>query len=154
MTRVWCTRAALAAGLAVALAGCGSDGGMSQLRLGSEDNPNVFPANYRTELVAALRSYLSDPTGIRDASVSEPVLGAVGLQRRYSACVRFSARDGQGRYAPRRVLGVFSSGRFDQFFELSESTDQAVREAMTKIMTERCDTADYRRFPELEGMKR
>jgi len=154
MTGVWCRLAGvLATALAVALASCGSDG-MSQLRLAPEDRPNVFPTNYRTEMVAGMRSYLTDPTNIRDASVSEPVLAEVGRQRRYSACVRFSARDAQGRYTERRVLGIFSSGRFDQFFELSDSTDTAVREAMTKIMTERCGAVEYRRFPELEVIKR
>lgn len=154
MTRVWCRLAGvLATALAAALAGCGSDG-MSQVRLAPEDRPNVFPSSYRTELVAGLRSYLSDPTSIRDAALSEPVLGEVGRQRRYSACLRFSARDAQGRYAERRMLGIFSSGRFDQFFEVSGSSDPAAQEVLTKILAERCDAAEYKRFPELETLKR
>jgi hypothetical protein len=152
MTGVW-RRVACAVAVAAALAGCSSDG-MSALRLAPEDRPNVYPANYRSDLVAALHSYLSDPSNIRDAFVAEPVLAAVGKQRRYLSCVRFNARDGDGRYGARVLLGVFSSGRFDQFFEVAASTDPASREALATVLKERCDAADYKRFPELEAMKR
>jgi hypothetical protein len=155
MTGVWRRAAGVvaAAGLAAALAGCSSDG-MSALRLAPEDRPNVYPASYRADLVAALHTYLSDPANIRDAFVAEPLLASVGRQRRYTACVRFNARDSDGRYAGRVLLGVFSSGRFDQFFEVSASTDPASRETLSTLLKERCDTADYKRFPELEAMKR
>jgi hypothetical protein len=155
MTGVWreVAGALAAAGLAAALASCSTDG-MSALRLAPEDRPNVYPASYRGDLVAALHTYLNDPANIHDAFVAEPVLASVGRQRRYTACVRFNARDRDGRYAARVMLGVFSSGRFDQFFEVSESTDPANRETLSTLIKERCDTADYKRFPELETMKR
>lgn len=127
---------------------------MSDLRFAPEDRPNVFPANYRGDLVAALHTYLSDPGNIRDAYVAEPVLATVGRQQRYTSCVRFNARDTGGRYTARVVLGVFSSGRFDQFLEVSQSTDPTRREALSTLIKEHCDAAEYKRFPELEAMKR
>jgi hypothetical protein len=49
---------------------------------------------------------------------------------------------------------VFSEGRFDQFIEASASTDPASQESLSALMKERCEGAEYKRFPELEAMKR
>src|SRR5215467_356201 len=102
--------------IAVALAGCGS----TRLHEEREARINVYPDNYRTDLLAALHTYVSDPTNIRDAYVSEPAIRPVGLQNRYAACVRFNARNSDGRYVGSRdVLAVFTTGRFDQFVDAS-----------------------------------
>jgi hypothetical protein len=138
----------VAAGLAAALAGCASE----RMRQ-REAEINVYPATYRADLVAAMRAYVSDPASVRDAWVAEPALVQVVGKRRYAACLRFSARS-DGRYASRSALAVFSEGRFDQFIEPSASTDPASQESLSALMKERCEAAEYKRFPELEAMKR
>jgi hypothetical protein len=154
MTGVWRRPLAvlLATGLAITLTGCGAK--LREERLEREERLNVYPASYRADVVAALHSYVSDPTGIRDAWIVEPAIAQIGRQRRYAACVRFSTRNSDGRYVARNVLAVFSSGRFDQFVEASASTDPASQESLSTLMKGLCETAEYKRFPELEAMKR
>jgi hypothetical protein len=155
MTRVWRRPFGLlvVAGLAAALAGCVSER-MRQERLEREADINVYPASYRADLVAAMHAYVSDVATIRDAWVAEPAIVQIGSRRRYAACVRFSARNGDGRYASRNALGIFSEGRFDQFIEASALTDPVSQESTSALMKERCEAAEYKRFPELEAMKR
>jgi hypothetical protein len=143
-----------AAGLAVALAGCASEQERGE-HLAREERINVYPGNYRADLVAGLRAYVNDPTNIRDAWIAEPALAQIGPRRRYVACVRFNARNSDGRYAGgREALAVFSEGRFDQFIEASATTDPASQESLSAFVKGRCDAAEYKRFPELEAMKR
>jgi hypothetical protein len=160
MTGIRCRRfgALLVAGLAVTpialtLASCGSER-LRQERLEREESLNVYPGNYRADLVAAMHAYLSNPTNIRDAWVAEPAVTPIGQQRkRYAACVRFNARNSDGRYAGSKdVLAVFASGRFDQFIE--PPIDPASQGSATSFVKELCDTAEYKRFPELEAIKR
>jgi hypothetical protein len=143
----------VAATLAAALSGCASER-MRQERVEREAEINVYPAHYRADLVAGMRAYAGDPAGIRDAWVADPAIVQIGPRRRYAACVRFSARSSDGRYASRNALAVFSEGRFDQFIEASASTDPASQESLSTLMKERCEGAEYKRFPELEAMKR
>jgi hypothetical protein len=135
-------------GLAMALAGCGS----GRSREEREARINVYPDNYRADLLAALHTYVSDPTNIRDAYVSEPAVRPIGRQNRYAACVRFNARNSNGRYAGSRdVLAVFVDGRFDQFIDASTQLGPA---SPTTLVQELCGAAEYKRFPELEAMTR
>jgi hypothetical protein len=152
MTRVWRRPLGVlaVAALAAELVGCASE----RIRLEREAEINIYPASYRADLVGAMRAYVSDPATIRDAWVAEPAVVQVGSRRRYAACVRFSARNGDGRYVGRNALAVFSEGRFDQFIEASASTDPATQESQSALMKERCEAAEYKRFPELEAMKR
>jgi len=136
-------------GLAVPLAGCGS----GRSREEREARINIYPDNYRADLLAALHTYVSDPTGIRDAYVSDPTISPIGRQNRYAACVRFNARNSNGRYAGTRdVLAVFVAGRFDQFIDAS--TQPGAANEPTTFVKELCGAAEYKRFPELEAMSR
>src|SRR3984893_4349308 len=75
------------------------------------DDPNLWPANYRSEILAMLRVYFPDPTGIRDAGVSEPVLQSVGDANRYVVCLQLNAKKGQGQYAGRKeYAAIFLRG--------------------------------------------
>jgi hypothetical protein len=38
------------------------------------DEINVYPTNYKSDIVAAMHAYLKNPTGIRDAAISEPTI--------------------------------------------------------------------------------
>jgi hypothetical protein len=135
---------------AFVLAGCAGLG--SRRNEEREARINVFPDNYKTDLVAGLRAYLNDPTGIRDAYLSEPVIRQIGSQNRYTACVRFNAKNGDGRYVGSRdLMAIFNAGRFDQFVD---QTPQAAQSSTAIQAKEACAQAEYKRFPELEALAR
>ena len=99
-----------------------------------------FPKNYRTEVLAFLKTYLNDPAGVRDAVMAEPVERVVGGRLRYVACLRFSAREPDGGYRePRERAMLFVDGRLDRII------DNAV---------EPCAGVAYVPFAELEKMTR
>ena len=68
--------ACLLSALAVGLIGC-SSGSSKQ----PEENPNVFPADYKNEILLTMTNTLEDPTNIRGAFISEPVLRSGGQGR-------------------------------------------------------------------------
>ena len=77
-----------------------------------------FPKNYRTEVLAFLKTYLNDPVGVRDAVMAEPVERVVGGRLRYVACLRFSPREPDGGYRePRERAILFVDGRLDRIIE-------------------------------------
>jgi hypothetical protein len=102
---------------AVAIAGCASS--ESVLRDDRRDESlNTAPVNARADVAAFLRTYLNDPSRIRDATISEPVLKQVGPVRRYIVCLRYNARDLGGKYTgAKERLAVFVSGKLDQLVE-------------------------------------
>src|SRR5262245_33848368 len=79
-------------------AGCSSD--YTYQREASLQAHSVFPQNYRTEIVQLMRTYLNDPTGVRDAYVSEPIQRPIDGANRYSSCVRYTAKKVGGQYGP------------------------------------------------------
>jgi hypothetical protein len=140
--------------VAVTLAGCGSER-LREERQEREERLNVYPGSYRADLVAAMRAYLSNPANIRDAWVAEPAITPLGQRKRYAACVRFTARNSDGGYAGSKdVLAVFANGRFDQFIEPPIPSEPANEGSAPALVKQLCDAADYKRFPELEAMKR
>jgi hypothetical protein len=118
-------------------------GGGEETYFARPSNPDVaqpFPANYRADLLAFLRTYLNDPTNVRDASISEPIQRQIAGARRYFLCVRYDARDSSGRYtgvADRAAL--YLDGRFDRLIEKAQDF---------------CPAAAYAPFSELERLKR
>jgi hypothetical protein len=101
---------------------------------------NAPPADYRHEILGAMHAYLSDPSGIRDASIAEPALRTVGNSTRYVVCVRFNAKKRGGGYAgEKEMAAVFMVGRFDRFIEKAQ---------------EPCTGANYTPFPELQKLSR
>ena len=149
--RCWPLGVLLIIGVAVPLAGCGS----VRSREEREARVNIYPDNYRADLLAALHTYVSDPKGIRDAYLSDPTISQIGRQKRYAACVRFNARNSDGRYVGTRdVLAVFSAGRFDQFIDESTQPGPANQAEPATFVKELCGAAEYKRFQELEAMTR
>ena len=125
--------------MAVALAGCASTDNLSYSS-GSDDAQQVYPANYRPELLALLKTYLNDPRGVREAMISEPVQRKVASRQRYVACLRFNARESDGSYRGAKERGaLFVDGRLDRIVEKPE---------------EMCAGATYVPFPELEKLTR
>jgi hypothetical protein len=132
------------------LAGCASLGSRRR-----DERSNVFPDNYRSDLLAALHAYVADPTNIRDAYLSDPVVRQIGNQNRYTACVRFNAKDSDGRYpGSRDIMAVFANGRFDQFVDQTPQPGQQEPTGAALQAKEACAQAEYKPFPELQTLRR
>jgi hypothetical protein len=128
--------------LPVALAACaGGDEGRSFSLFGDRnDTPQALPNNYRTELLAFMKTYLNNPVGVRDAALAEPVMRDVNGKMRYIACLRYSARESDGSYRePRDRAVLFVNGRLDRMIEKGG---------------ELCAGVALAAFPELEKMTR
>lgn len=132
--------------LLLLLGGCfgtGSDEAVvfSRSRYG-ETAAQPFPANYKGELLAFMRTYLNDPTNVREAQISEPVQRDVAGGRRYYLCVRYDARDSSGQYTGLKERAAFYlDGRFDRLVERAQSFCPAPAQS-------------YAAFPELERLTR
>jgi hypothetical protein len=127
--------------LPLALAACASDGENSGpiSYVGDRDTADQpFPANYRDQLLAFLKTYLNNPIGVRDAAMAEPMQRTVGGHPRYVSCLRFSARDADGSYSKARDHAVvYVDGRLDHVVEKPGDI---------------CAGAVYAPFPELEKL--
>jgi hypothetical protein len=111
-----------------ALAGCS---GFGQNQQTAASDPNVFPANYRTTLVAFLRQSLTNRSDFHGAMLSEPALKPVGSSQHYVVCVQFNPQS-----ALKTKAAVYLSGQMTQF--LDAAPDQ-------------CGDAIYQPFKELEA---
>ncbi len=123
--------------------GCATEVGPSPAELKAQwEAQNVFPQNYKADLMAFMRTYLNDPTHVRGAGVSQPELKTVGPGERYVACVRYNARLG-GKYAGAKDgAAVYVSGKLDRFLD------------GPKDVREFCKDVAYAPFPELETLTR
>jgi hypothetical protein len=139
--------ARLVASLAAAvLAGCATDIGPTSAELKARwDAENIYPQSYRQDLLAFLRTYLNDPAHVRGAAVSQPQLKYIGPGDRYVSCVRFNARNTDGKYVGSKDgAATFVSGKLERFFD----TPKELREL------ELCKDAAFAPFPELERLTR
>jgi hypothetical protein len=127
--------------LPISLAACAdSDVGRISFTDDRGGTNQPYPANYRPELLAFLRTYLNDPVGVRDASLAEPVERTVGGRLRYVVCLRYNVRETDGSYRGARERGVvYVDGRLDHIAENISDT---------------CAGATYAAFPEMEKMTR
>ena len=135
-------RAGLSVAAMLLLSACGGH----NLGLGGHDGDDggihAFPDHYKADILAAMHAYLNDPSGIRDASVSEPMLKSVPGGTRYIVCLRFNGKQNNGTYAgEKQIAAVFLAGRFDDFLDPT-----AAREP--------CNGVAYSPFPELEKLQR
>ena len=158
------------AGVALVLAGfclsacTTSNLGPTQTELRAKwDAQNVFPQNYKTDLLAYFRTYLNNPEGVRGASVSAPFMKDVGLGERYVVCVRFNARDTRGKYlGPKEAIAVYVAGKLDHVAELRRARNEATAEQLAaeaeaetaRAPRELCKDASFAPFPELETLRR
>jgi hypothetical protein len=114
----------LAAG---ALAGCS---GFSKNQP-AEPDPNLLPANYRSNLVAFLRQSLTNRSDFRGAMISEPALKPVGSSQHYVVCVQFNPQS-----SIKTKAAVYLSGQMTQFIDAAP---------------EQCADAAYQPFKELDA---
>ncbi len=117
----------------LALAGCGAN---EYLGKPKDVDPNIFPADYKKEVIDTLMPTLIDPTNVRDAFISEPALAPVGREQRYMVCVRSNSRGYQREYTGSKDRAAyFYGGHLNQLIDASK---------------EQCGNAAYKPFPELE----
>jgi len=119
--------------LAVGLTGCSGSGSKQP-----EENPNVFPADYKNEILLTMTSTLDDPTNVRGAFISEPALRQAGKEERYVVCVRSDSRNANKQYTGSMDrIGYFYAGHVNQLIDATK---------------EQCGNAAYKPFPELEKL--
>jgi hypothetical protein len=128
--------------VAVSLGGCFGGGERGSMTFtddrGVGNQP--FPTNYRGELLAFFRTYLTNPVGVRDAAMADPAQRTVGGRLRYVSCVRYTPRDSSGAYGqPQERAVVHVDARLDRVVEDSRDI---------------CAGAVYAPFPELEKLSR
>ncbi|MFZ2094229.1 MAG: hypothetical protein WAU99_21045, partial [Pseudolabrys sp.] len=83
-----------------------------------EENPNVFPSNYKNEILTTMTAALDDPTNVRDAYISEPALRRAGNDERYVVCVRSDSRDASRLYTGSKDrIAYFYGGHLNQLVE-------------------------------------
>jgi hypothetical protein len=104
----------------------------SDFKLGQQDqktDPNLYPANYKTDLVAYIRTNQVDLLSARSFYVSSPALKQFDLSSRYFVCLRADGQDWR-----KEKFVVFFSGVINQFVDAT---------------SEQCSAAAYQPFPEL-----
>lgn len=118
--------------LICALGGCGHN------MVTDSDEINIYPTNYKSDILAAMHAYLNNPTGIRDAVISEPVLKSSGSVNRFVACLRFTPKKNVSEYGgTKEIAAVFMAGRLDRFVDLPKTE---------------CAGVTYAAFPELQNL--
>lgn len=119
--------------LLMGLVACSSGSGKQP-----EDIPNVFPADYKNEILNTMTLSLEDPANIRGAFISEPVLRPAGKDERYTVCVRSDSRNANKNYTGSKDrIGYFYAGHLTQLVDATQ---------------EQCGRAAYKPFPELEKL--
>jgi hypothetical protein len=117
--------------VATALAACADDKKKAE-------EPNIFPANYKNEILDTMTKTLDDPTNVRDAFITEPVLSQAVREQRYIVCVRYNARNLNRHYlGSADRIGYFYGGHLNQLVDATK---------------EQCGKAPYKPFPELEKL--
>ncbi len=101
-----------------------------------EPNPNIFPADYKKEIILALPKTIDDATNIREAGITEPALRQIGREQRYAVCLKYNSRNFYREYTGVRMsIAYFFAGQLNQLVDAT---------------AEQCGGADYKPFPELE----
>lgn len=134
MARVVAAPAGWALGLAAVVALGGCSGGAGFGRPEEKADPNQYPANYKTTLIAYLQENSNELDGLRDAWISEPALGQFGMppqQQRYFTCLRTEAH-GQRK----EKMLIFFATQINQYVDADKQ----------------CATASYQPFPELPAL--
>ncbi|MBS0533880.1 MAG: hypothetical protein JSR72_07465 [Proteobacteria bacterium] len=124
--------AIVAAGmLALAMAACSSS-------KNAEPDANIYPKNYKLELMNTLQRELDDPTNIRDAYITDPFLTTASREQRYAVCVRSNSRDLNHNYTGAKDrIGYFYAGSLNQ---------------LVAATPEQCGKAAYKPWPELQSI--
>jgi hypothetical protein len=121
-------RAGVAAALlSMAVAGCSST-----KKQEAPVDPNVYPANYRTQIADFLKQSLTTRSDFRGALISEPVLKPIGDTQHYLVCVQFNANS-----QIKTKVALYFAGLLSQFVDATP---------------DQCGDAAYQPFKELSGV--
>lgn len=100
------------------------------------EDPNVFPKDYQREILSTLASQLDDPTNVREAGITDPVLRQAGKEQRYVVCVRYNPRNASRHYmGVKEGVAYFYAGTLNQFVDADQG---------------QCKGVAYKPWPELE----
>lgn len=100
-----------------------------------EPEANVFPKNYKAEILITLQRELDDPTNIKDGYITEPFLMQASRDQRYAVCVRSNSRNINREYTGiKDRIAYFYGGHLNQLIEATP---------------EQCGKAAYQPWPEL-----
>ena len=128
---------------AASLAACVTDDDSSRSISYTDDRgvaSQSYPTNYRSELLAFLKTYINNPVGVHDAAMADPVQRTVGGRLRYVSCLKYSARDFDGNYREARERAiVYVDGRLDHIVDKPGDI---------------CSGVVYAAYPELEKLTR
>lgn len=129
--------------LAVLLGGC-SGSSLEGFAFGKQPtssaqlNPTLYPTHYKEQIADFMRTYLNNPTKVKDGYISEPTLKPVAGTPHYVACVRYNPRDTNNNYeGPQTRQATFLGGNLVQFLPPDGDT---------------CNGLAYQRFPAIESM--
>lgn len=127
--RFWGVLACIGA-VAMVLAACSSSP--------KEPDPNIYPKEYKAQILLELQRLLDDPTNVRDAYISEPALVTVNKEQRYRVCVRSNSRNLVKEYeGSKDRIAYFYAGFLNQLVEATP---------------EQCGSAAYQPWPELQTL--
>jgi hypothetical protein len=93
---------------------------------------NIFPADYKAQIVRHLRMQSDYRLNLRDAYVAPPLMKAYQSTARYISCIRFTAQDDS-----KEMAAFFFSGGLTQ---------------VVNAPPELCANAAYEPFPELQKL--
>ena len=124
----------LAMAVSFALAGCNAEWLNARDRAVQANTQPPGPS-YKADIVAFMRTYLNDPTGVRDAFISEPALRSLEGAERYAVCLRYTPRNASSKDS----IVLFRDGRLDRVIDAARET---------------CKDAAYQPFPELQRLSR
>jgi hypothetical protein len=138
-----------AAAVVILLAGCARVESWREAVSREEAAATVYPQNYRAEILSFMRTYLNDPTQVRDAFISEPAIKSIDGFRRYTVCIRYNARKIGGQYAgSRENLVLFRQGRLDRIVDAARDPREG------REIREHCKDVALKPFAELEKLTR
>jgi hypothetical protein len=117
---------------------CGVLISCSEIKLGSQDqkpNPNVYPTNYKTDLLALIQNTHSDNMlDVQEAYVSSPMRKQSSSEGPYFVCLRTESSTGR-----KYQMAIFFDGQVNQIVD---------------VTAEECGSAAYQPFPELSALSR
>jgi hypothetical protein len=122
------------AALAVSVAGCSGFGGPKNAQqpaaAATAADPNIYPANYRSDLLDFLKQSLTQRADFRGAMIAPPMLRPIGDSQHYMVCLQFN-----GNSQLKSKVAIYLAGQITQFID---ATPQY------------CAGAAYQPFPERE----
>jgi hypothetical protein len=126
--RICLTRAVLVLA-AVMVAACSGDKKQANTAIA---NPNVYPANYRTQIASLLATNWKDAADFYGALIAPPVLKNVGDNQHYIVCLQLN-----GHNQRKNKVAIYLGGNITQYVDSTP---------------EQCGDAAYQPFKDLEAM--